>query len=123
MFLPFVDHLTTELSDRLLKVEDRLTAQYLIPSNVGLLSDDTLASIYGTFMTDLPPWDTDEFEAEMRCWTIADMLADINEHVFKCDHLSPPAMPVSTASAERSFISMRRLKTYMSSTMTTGRNF
>lgn len=136
MFLPFMDHLTTELSDRLLNAEDRYSAQFLLPKNVQQLTDNRIQSIYQTFITDLPAADVDEFKSEIRRWrvrcqtqndqpgTIADTLAQINAQLYPnvsaCLHVLL-AMPVSTATAERSFSSMRRLKTYLRSTMTTSR--
>ena len=125
MFYPFVDHLTTELSDRLLQVEDRLNAQYLIPSNLANLTDDKIQSIYITFQTDLPAQDVAEFESEIRRWktrhsvdetphstlgeTLANTNSDLYPNIVTCLHILL-AMPVSTATAERSFSSMRRLK-------------
>lgn len=38
MYLPFMDHLTTELSDRLLQANDRYLAQRLIPAQVSLIA-------------------------------------------------------------------------------------
>jgi histone deacetylase complex regulatory component SIN3 len=52
--------------------------------------------------------------------TLASTNPDLYPNVTKCLHVLL-AMPVSTASAERSFSSMRRLKTYLRSTMTTER--
>ena len=80
--------------------------------------------------------DFDGFDAEIRRWrarcrvadnqasTISETLADINPelypNVFLCLQVLL-AMPVSTASAERSFSLMRRLKTYLRSIMSSGR--
>lgn len=136
MYLPFVDHLVTELSDRLIEDGDRFNAQFLIPGDIGNLTEDIIASIYKTFEEDLPAVDFEDFKREVSRWkvrcagdtevhaTVGDTLAhtprELYPNVSTCLHILL-AMPVSTATAERSFSSMRRLKTYLRSTMTTGR--
>ncbi|WAR25433.1 hypothetical protein MAR_011137 [Mya arenaria] len=70
MLLPFLDHLTTELSDRLLNAEDRLNAQFLIPSNLEHLTDDKVEALYHTLQSDLPALDAEEFKGEIRRWNI-----------------------------------------------------
>ena len=88
-----------------------------------------------TFVLDLQCQSLEEFEAEIRRWkarcqlnidaplsTIADTLSDTNADLYPnvctCLHILL-SMPVSTATAERSFSAMRRLKTYLRSTMST----
>ncbi|WAR25271.1 hypothetical protein MAR_010975, partial [Mya arenaria] len=70
MLLPFLDHITTELSDRLLNAEDRLNAQFLIPSNLEHLTDDKVEALYHTLQSDLPALDAEEFKGEIRRWNI-----------------------------------------------------
>ena len=80
MFLPFMDHLASELSDRLLQAEDRLLAQYLIPANSSNLTDEHIHAIYTAFKTDLTARDFEEFESEIRRWRA--------RHSFKDSQLS-----------------------------------
>ena len=52
--------------------------------------------------------------------TLAQTNSELYPNISKCLHVLL-SMPVSTATAERSFSSMRRLKTYLRATMTTER--
>lgn len=129
MFFPFVEHLTTKLSDRLLQVEDQLNAQYLIPTNYPAYE---IRSIYNTFQSDLPAQDLAEFQCEIHRWSGEQvtlqkkhhlpLLANANRELYPNIVTCLPvllAMPVATATAEHSFSSMLRLKTYLLSTMST----
>lgn len=137
MWLPFLDHLILELTERLLNGQDRLHAQYLLPAQIVQLTDEKAQALYQTFRPDLPCDTFEEFDGELRRWkarchlnaqaplsTIADTLTNANAELYPnvctCLHVLL-SMPVSTATAERSFSSMRRLKTYLRSTMTTER--
>ena len=140
MWLPFMDHMSVELSERLLNGQDRLAAQYLLPVHIAQLIADKVQALYETFVLDLQCQSLEEFEAEIRRWkarcqfnidaplsTIADTLSDTNADLYPnvctCLHILL-SMPVSTATAERSFSAMRRLKTYLRqvrSTMSTER--
>ena len=137
MWLPFMDHMSVELSERLLNGQDRLAAQYLLPVHIAQLTADKVQALYETFVLDLQCQSLEEFEAEIRRWkarcqmnidaplsTIADTLSDTNADLYPnvctCLHILL-SMPVSTATAERSFSAMRRLKTYLRSTMSTER--
>ena len=53
MYLPFVDHLLSELDIRLLNAEPRYSAQYLIPRKLVDITDDLVDSIYDTYVGDL----------------------------------------------------------------------
>ena len=137
MWLPFMDHMSVELSESLLNGQDRLAARYLLPVHIAQLTADKVQALYETFVLDLQCQSLEEFEAEIRRWkarcqlnidaplsTIADTLldtsADLYPNVCTCLHILL-SMPVSTATAERSFSAMRRLKTYLRSTMSTER--
>lgn len=136
MFLPFVDHLLTELDERLLQGHNRYKIQYLLPVHVRDLDAAKIQEIHQVMRNDLE-CDEASFLREcdrwkVRCATslprpstaIEEVLRDLPQELYpnvsKCLHVLL-AMPVSTASAERSFSSMRRLKTYFRSTMSTGR--
>ena len=136
LYLPFADHLIAELSDRLIEDGERFNAQYLIPSEINNLTNDIVRSVFDTFEHDLPVASLEEFQREVSRWktrcndadpvhvTIGDTLANINielyPNVATCLHILL-CMPVSTATAERSFSTMRRVKTYLRSTMKTDR--
>ena len=137
MYLPFIDHLVTELENRLLQGSDRFKAQFLLPSKVANLTDDNARDIYAAFQPDLPD-DEMTFVREARRWKVrwenvnqqdpidclAETLATTNRDLYPnmsvCLNVLL-VMPVSTATAERSFSTMRRVKTYLRSTMSTGR--
>ncbi|XP_033762649.1 zinc finger MYM-type protein 1-like [Pecten maximus] len=136
LYIPFMDHLTMELQDRLLSANYRFLAQYLIPSLLGQLTAGHVDEIYEGYKTDLSG-DRELFRREISRWrtkwSVADdpkpvdllttILATNRElypDIFTCLVILL-TMPVSTASAERSFSVMRRVKTYLRSTMSTTR--
>ena len=138
LFLPFVDHLLQELRDRLIKNEDRFLAQHIVPSLIDGLTDDAINKLHDTYSSDMADITLEEFNLEVRKWkarwngvevadrpsTLSDTLnvtsSDLYPSLYKC-MLILVCMPVTTATAERSFSVMRRVKTYLRSTMTTER--
>ncbi|XP_061173542.1 uncharacterized protein LOC133182709 [Saccostrea echinata] len=135
MYLPFVDHLIQELTSRLVKNEDRFAAQTLIPQNLHVLTNDMLNKIFTCYHDDLTATTVVEFQEEVDRWRIKwDMardptckLASLSEtlavtnfnlypNIFICLSILI-TMPVATATAERSFSLMRRVKTHVRSTM------
>ncbi|WAR25783.1 hypothetical protein MAR_011487 [Mya arenaria] len=68
LYIPFVDHLSMDLSDRLIEDGDRFNAQYLISSEIGHLNDVIVQSIYVTFERDLPAESLEEFQREVCRW-------------------------------------------------------
>ncbi|XP_076076084.1 52 kDa repressor of the inhibitor of the protein kinase-like [Mytilus galloprovincialis] len=136
LFIPFIDHLLQELRDRLIKNEDRFVVQYLIPSKLENCSLQVVDRLFNTFTEDLPS-DRDTFNIEVERWkarwsiaegqipgTLAESLnlcnVDLYPNIYTC-LLILLTMLVTTATAERSFSVMRRVKTYLRSTMTTDR--
>jgi hypothetical protein len=134
LYIPFVDNLVNELNDRLVQNEHRFSAQYLLPSQIANITRTKLTELYFTFRKDLPANDNIEFQREVDRWrarwtdvqgkpeTLGETLASINEpmlypNIFKCLEILV-SMPVTSATAERCFSVMRRLKTYLRSTMT-----
>ncbi|XP_071123584.1 52 kDa repressor of the inhibitor of the protein kinase-like [Mytilus edulis] len=136
MYLPFVDHLIAELNTRLLTAEPRYVAQKLIPKNIDQLTLAVGDIIFNEYADDAHVT-KDEFRSEIRRWlakwtgdfdnipnNLQETLNVINKdlypgifqilNVFAC-------MPVSTATAERSFSTIRRVKTYLRNTMKTNR--
>ncbi|WAR08918.1 hypothetical protein MAR_018876 [Mya arenaria] len=68
LYIPFVYHLSMELSDRQIEDGDRFNAQYLIPNEIGHLNDVIVQSIYVTFERDLPAESLEEFQREVCRW-------------------------------------------------------
>ncbi|XP_053382648.1 uncharacterized protein LOC128549611 [Mercenaria mercenaria] len=54
MYLPFMDHLLVELDIRLPSAEPRFQAQYLIPKQAHLLTQEIAEGIYNIYQDDLP---------------------------------------------------------------------
>ena len=135
LYLPLVDHLIQELNDRLLNHNDRFLGQYLIPTQLGSLNRETTNKIYNAYSNDLS--NRAAFDNEIVRWKARWVLAEGEkpnnlEHTLSCtsEDLYPSVatvltillnMPVSTATPERSFSTMRRVKTYVRSTMLTER--
>ena len=137
LFLPFYDHVFQELDDHLLGCSDRFLAQYFIPSNLSQLSDNRITEVYEAFKDDIPV-SAAVYHNEVKRWVTRCSLEDPEHvpsslqatlHVINPD-LYPNiftalsvliSMSVSTASAERSFSVMRRLKSYLRSRMSTER--
>lgn len=144
MYLPFIDHLITDLSDRLLQANERYLAQKLIPSQIQKepIGRDDAVRLYEAYRGCLGDTDEASFTREVRKWvtwwtdgtlamdrpqapeTLQDTLPLANEQYYpnvrRC-LVVLLTMPVSTATAERSFSTMKRVKTYLRSTMTTER--
>ncbi|XP_053381948.1 52 kDa repressor of the inhibitor of the protein kinase-like [Mercenaria mercenaria] len=127
MFVPFMDHLLSQLHDRLCLSTTRLNAQYLLPTKLRQLSPEMWADIKQEYS---PFIDCQAIDTELDVWkrVAADSpIQGLAEAVDETYQLYPNihvvlkillTMPVSTASAERSFSSLRRLKTYLRNTMT-----
>lgn len=136
MYLPFVDHLMAELDTRLLTAEPRYKAQYLLPKKAADLTQVLVNEIYNSYEDELTMITRDAFHAETRRWrakwtgqenppndlqgTLNSTSKDLYPGIFLILNIFA-CMPVSTATAERSFSTMRRVKTYLRSTMTTNR--
>ena len=125
---PFLDHLIAELQTRLLSASDRAQAERLLPQNVCILTDlqwNKLKDTYSSFVCLL------DIDIELEKWKLK--WRDISEKKFSIEDCIPMAkdlypnfhkvfiilltMPVSTSTAERSFSTLKRLKTYLRSTM------
>ena len=125
VYLPLIDHLIQKINDRLLSQEDYFLALYLLPKVQGI-SNDVQSKMCEAHSSDLT--DKREDENEMLRWktkwqhltgerptTLADTLACINPTLYRNVNIILtilPSMPVSTATPERSFHLMRRVKSY-----------
>jgi hypothetical protein len=130
VYLDFIDHLITQLTDRLLKPLPRLSAQYLLPNFLPHLTIDMLVTIkkeYAPFLTN-----PDTFDTEIDTWKFGlengnlPLYKNLQEALVGTEYLFPNlhtifkvllTMPVSTASVERSFSCLRRVKSYLRNTM------
>ena len=134
LFLPLVDHLIQELNDRLLNHNDRFLAQYLIPTQFGSLNRETTNKIYNAYSNDsshrmafdneIVRWKASRALAEgEKPNNLEDTLCSTSEDLYPnvATVLTILIMPVSTATPEKSFSTMRRVKTYVQSTMLTKR--
>ncbi len=128
VYIPFTDFLIRELKDRLVKPLPRLKAEYLLPHRLSQLTPEILADIKQTYGHLLPSPST--LDTELKSWkhdvttnhiTSSDLAAAIDATPF-LPNLNTIfrillTMPVSTATAERSFSTLRRLKTWLRNRM------
>ncbi|XP_060881672.1 zinc finger MYM-type protein 1-like [Metopolophium dirhodum] len=131
VFLPFLDFILQELDARFnQRLSDIIPLQGLIPSNFSMYDDETIlkASIYAQ---DLSTDDNSILKAELRIWRhqwknmqiIPDSAIVTLPH---CTAIVPnikillqlfATLPVTSATPERTFSTLKRLKTYLRSTM------
>ena len=123
-----------ELESRLIKSENRFYAQYLLPRVIGNITNEQIATLYETYQTDLT-CNLDEFKRRWRTrWSIAPRDQMPTSLCETLDAVNPVLYPsidtilwimfttsVTSATAERSFSVLRRLKTYVRSTMNNDR--
>ena len=125
-----------EHETRLLKSENRFHAQHLLPRAADKLTDDHVATIYEAYQADIY-LSLEDFRREVARWrthwvitkrndlptTLCTTLDSVNPVLYPsidtiliklCVLLT---MPVASATAEMSFSVLRRLKTYVRSTM------
>ncbi|XP_068675681.1 52 kDa repressor of the inhibitor of the protein kinase-like [Montipora foliosa] len=135
VYFPLVDHLVQELTDRLLSQEDRFLGQYLVPAKLNAFNSGVQGKLYETYKTDLS--EKKDFDNEILRWQTKWSHSTEEKPVALTEtlqHANPDlypnvvtiitillTMPVSTATPERSFSTMRRVKTYLRSTMKTER--
>ena len=100
-----------ELESRLLKSENRFHAQHLLPCAVDKLTDDHVATIYEAYQVDVYL----SLEVFRRDFVNPVLYPSIATILIKLRVLL--TMPVASAIAEMSFSVLRRLKTYVRSTM------
>lgn len=128
---PFLDHLIAELKSRVLSAVKRVQAHHLLPERLPQLTETIWSDIKVTYSSFI---DVNEIDAELERWRykFRDMreFAQCHRTLEFCTQITRDlypnihsiflvllTMPVSTASAERSFSCLKRLKSYLRSTM------
>ena len=132
VYYPLLDHIANELETRLVVPKDRFLAQYLIPSKLASLTPERELQVFMPFAGDLPDNNFAAYKAEMVRWkckwqnvtekpsTLIDTLKHANPELYPNIHRAVKVlltMPVTSATAERSFSALKRIKTYLRYTM------
>ena len=128
-----LDHITNELDRRLVVPKKRFLAQYLNPSKHAYLTPERELQVFMPFAGDLPDNNCAAYKAEMVRWkckwqnatekpsTLIDTLKYAKPELYPNIHRAAVkvllTMPVTSATAERSFSALKRIKTYLRSTM------
>jgi hypothetical protein len=115
-----------ELDSRFLKSENRFYAQYLLPRVVEQITNDQIVKIHQTYKMDIG-LSLDDLRARCRIipcdkvpTTLCQTLDIVNPALYpSIDTIMRVllTMPVASATAERSLSVLKRLKTYIRSTM------
>jgi hypothetical protein len=125
LYFPFVDHLLVELNDRLVVPKGRFAGQLLIPSLLQELTMEMQQGILDEYESLMP--NPEQFFTEIRRWRakwgiesdaakpndLQSTLQVTNRQLYPNIYhvcLVLITMPVTTASAERSFSAMKRVK-------------
>ena len=132
LFFPFIDHLMTQFDERFPESSRNMyLGYYLIPKYLPQLDDGKLKAIRESYQADLPQFHS--FEQELHRWRNMTRKFDVNDkyplqtalkiadkEFFPNLHAilsSILTLPVGSVCCERSFSSLRRLKTWERSTM------
>ncbi|XP_043932233.1 52 kDa repressor of the inhibitor of the protein kinase-like [Protopterus annectens] len=131
-FIPFLDHVIAELTEQLIECP-RFLAQYLAPKSLYMLQDDAkVIELYEAYKTDLSS--LHNLREELVRWSTKWNMVPENQFpttiIDTLQHLKPEfypdintalsilaTMPVSVASAERTFSAFRRIKTWLRNCM------
>lgn len=132
LFFPFLDHIITSIDTRFsVELLPVLQGQYLIPSNVSNLNPNIIENICSEFMTEFP--DQANFSQELERWiifcesleekpkTLQGSLNLVKTNLFPNVRAVLSlllTLPVGSVTCERSFSALRRLKTWLRSSMT-----
>lgn len=131
VYFPFLDHLVSELNELLVKPLPGFQAQYLIPGKLQDLSEKCVEDIYNYYGDEMH-MTLDEFKREVTRWrhrwpiteddppqTLVETLDFADPELYPRIYVAVKTLltyPVSTCVAERSFSSMKRLKTPLRNT-------
>lgn len=129
VFLPFTDHLINDLRRRFADPPPIFALQELQPQFQREGSIERVCNVAEKHEWDLPSSVT-EAKAEIRAWmetSREENAASLQECILRAKRMMLPnvalllrlftVLPVTTATAERTFSGLRRLKTYLRSTM------
>ncbi|VDI33904.1 Hypothetical predicted protein [Mytilus galloprovincialis] len=139
LYCPFLDYFIAELTGRLLDNSDRFQGQNLIPARLEWLTAQCIDKLYETYrhdLTDNQGTFNSEVQRWQRRWSSPDVIEkpkylkaslsvtnkELYPSIFAIFAILV-TMPVTTSTTERSFSSLRRLKTYLRSTMVQDRLF
>ena len=132
VFFPLLDHLASETESRIITPKDRFLVQYLIPSKLHLLTPEKESTVCMPFAGELPDKKFQAYKNELLKWKSkwenqSDKPSDLPKTLISAHLGCYPNMHaavklllimlVSSATAERSFSSLKRTKTYLRSTM------
>ncbi|CAC5372028.1 unnamed protein product [Mytilus coruscus] len=132
LYIQFLDHLLNELRDRFVNSEERFLAQMLLPNNLKTLNQDHQIRIFRAYESDLQS--EDQFLLEIKRWVARwdiypskkpDQLCatfemtpkELYPNIFCILQILLTMPPSTTTAAERSFSALKRVKTYLRSTM------
>jgi hypothetical protein len=126
LYLVFLDHLVSEISNRVISNEERFLASYLSPVKHQSLTPDIVYRVFAAYATDLGR--IDKIDRWKIRWQqnidkperLIAVLNATNVDLYPSIHRILTillTMPVSSATSERSFSAMRRIKSYLRSTM------
>ncbi|XP_060853297.1 52 kDa repressor of the inhibitor of the protein kinase-like [Rhopalosiphum padi] len=131
IFIPFLDHIIHELDSRFNeKFNNIIALEGLIPSNINFYDTKSILESAKFYCDDIEGSDL-ELKAEIHLWknkwtNVQNNPQTAVEALEYCNEFFPnikillqifATLPVSTATAERSFSTLRRLKNYLRSTM------
>ena len=135
MYYPFLGHLLSELDWRVVEPSPLFTITNLLPKNVGNRSPTRISvkEVLGVYNPDIPEEIRRLQESEcLRSKTGWHSARSSGHNCWNTSSLSPATqefpnlsraftalltLPITTATAEKSFSALRRLKTYLRSTM------
>ncbi|KAL4108237.1 hypothetical protein QTP88_018472 [Uroleucon formosanum] len=133
VYLPFLDYiiqaLHTRFDDRL---SDVMPLEGLIPSNFSFYDDDSILKAAMIYDKDLTYTDSSCLRAELHMWRCQwydkdDKPQSVIDTLPHCTNLLPNiqvllrlfgTLPITSATPERTFSTLKRLKSYLRSTMT-----
>ncbi|KAL4126535.1 hypothetical protein QTP88_010756 [Uroleucon formosanum] len=133
VYLPFLDYiiqaLHTRFDDRL---SDVMPLEGLIPSNFSFYDDDSILKAAMIYEKDLTYTDSSCLRAELHMWRCQwydkdDKPQSVIDTLPHCTNLLPNiqvllrlfgTLPITSATPERTFSTLKRLKSYLRSTMT-----
>lgn len=131
IYIPFLDSLISQLHSRFdERLKQVLPLQGLIPCNLHLYNDDLILSAASTYENDLPHA-ISSLSAELHMWRnqwkdTENVPQTAIEAIQHCQDLFPniktllqlfSTLPVTSATPERTFSTLKRIKTYLRSTI------